>query len=109
MAHANDYDFEWVQGDTLPLITGTLYNGDGIPLDLRNGTVLFVLYDMYGNSLGTYPVTVVDAENGVISFSWSDGDTDALDGRYLARISVDWTNNDSVHVPSNDYYEVYIY
>ena len=102
------YDLIWAATDTLPIFTATLYNGDGNPLDLQNSAVKFVLAKTNGTSVGEYDVTIVDDVNGQISFDWDDTETDNLKGEYVARIRVDWTNNESIHVPNDDWLSVLI-
>ena len=78
-------DFNIKRNDTLPSVSGTLLDPDGNAVNLTGATVKFIY------RLSTEPrsaavsgsVVLVDENNGVVRFDWTDGDTD-VPGIYFA-------------------------
>jgi len=74
-------------GDLLPLIQDTLRNADGDAEPLTDATVTFVMRPRAGGtSIGGSATIVGDPVNGVVRYTWVDGDTDTP-GTYDA----EWT------------------
>lgn len=82
-----------VQGDSLPIITLTLRQSDGSPLDVSDpATLVRVYFRAAGTTevLSELPCTKVNGAQGVVSFGFFDGELDVDPGAYEGEVEVDF-------------------
>ena len=87
-------DVTLVQGDTGPSINGTLkVTRTQVPLDLTNATA--VRFQMRQDNDRRYtvdePATVVDAEDGTVTYEWGEGDLNVA-GDYICQWEITWND-----------------
>lgn len=76
-------------GDTFPPITGTLRTNAG-PVDLTAAVAVRMwMKSASGTPIDTEPCEIVDAENGVVSYTPSPAET-SIAGVYRLEWEVDW-------------------
>lgn len=95
------------QGDTAPALKATLKRGDGNPADLTAATnVSFVLEDglrgVLINDDLSGNVSLVNAPNGVVQYSWKESDTE-ITGQKQAEFVVDFESGKTETFPNNGY------
>jgi len=103
--------FEITQNDTSPELTATLYSDAALttPVDLTGASVVFWMRSMDNETLvDDQSVTVVDAENGQVKYSWQSGDTDTV-GKHYAKFKVTFSNGKVGHFPNFENINVTIY
>ena len=84
-------DFTIKQGNTSPAIDAQLRD-DGGEIDLEDGTVAFRMKHRSTDQVVSGLCAIRNAENGRVSYIWSDGDTDKP-GKYDAEFIVDYSAN----------------
>jgi hypothetical protein len=100
-------------GDTEPNLVATLYKDNGNPYDLSAGTptVEFALAEANESTLvvdsdTNASVSITDAANGEVSYSWQAGDTDTK-GTYEGEFRVD-DSNGATSFPNRGTFTVHI-
>ena len=82
------YDFVIKQGDTLPLLTQTLTDSSGNPINLTGATVNLVVRSLVSATpLINAPATVISPTAGTVSFAFSAAET-ATTGTFMATFVV---------------------
>lgn len=107
-----NYDFVIKTTATQPNIVAVLKEDDGTAVDLTGATVNFKMKRPGADSTTIDDgVIVTDAENGVVTYQWKDGDTDTAD-TYNAEFAVDYSGGSPVEpdefFPSDEYLHVNI-
>lgn len=98
------------QNDTRPVYVATLKEDFGLqteaPVDLTNAESIRFLAKIADNPSGDLLVDGVadidDAANGVVSYTWVEGDT-ATVGEYNIEIEVTWNDGGVETFPNNGY------
>ena len=98
-------------GDTEPDLVVTLYKDNGNPIDLSTAEVEFALAEANESTLvvdddTTGNVNIDDDVNGVVSYSWQAGDTDAK-GTYEGEFRV-VDGSDQTSFPNRGTFNVHI-
>jgi len=99
------------QGDTAPAIKAQLLDSDEQPVDLT--AVQDVRYFMRDrdqvivNETMSGGVSVIDAQNGRVQYSWSDGDTDSP-GQKISEFTVTYQSGKEETLPNQGYIYVVI-
>lgn len=95
-------------GDTAPVLEATLEDGSGNPIDLTGASVQFNLRQARaGDLLIDNGMTIADASNGLVRYSWADGETD-VNGRYRAEFIVTYGDGSIETFPNSGYHDVVI-
>lgn len=100
---ASDHLFTIGQGDTLPVIRETLYNGDGTLLDLTNAAAVVLALKPLDTTVAvsSYTGSVYGAgTNGVAQYIWAAGNT-ATAGEYRRKWKITFASGDIVHIPND--------
>lgn len=96
-------DFELTVGDRLPALQVQALDKNGMPVNLTGCTVKFSMTEVGADvpTVDAAAVTVDDAVNGLMSYNWAIGDTDAA-GVYKARFAVNDGTGKVQSVPQGD-------
>lgn len=104
-------DFSIKQNDTRPSIKAQLLGEYNEKRDLTTVTVESVTFHMKRVKTGEVVVdaaaTVVNEENGIVAYEWSDGDTADV-GRYKAEFQLEYENSGTETFPNNDDIDIVI-
>jgi hypothetical protein len=94
----------WIKAhDRMPIIQATLAT-NGVPVNITGATIKFLM------AKGSYPgdtlqvnaaATIVDAVNGIVSYSWTSADT-SIPGDYLAEWEVTYASGVQQTFPTAD-------
>lgn len=95
------------QGDTTPPLQSTLTE-NGQPKDLTSAeSVVFEMIQYVGDVTVSGEASIVNANDGVVAYHWTDGDTDAP-GLYICEWTVTYTDGSQQSFPSNGVDHLYI-
>jgi hypothetical protein len=96
------HDFYIKRGDTRPAIKAQLREDFGDPRDLSDATeVRFHMESVdTGDVIVDEPASIINADDGRVTYAWQDGDTDAV-GRYSAEFEVEYTDGNVETFPNN--------
>lgn len=104
-------DFILKDGDRLPVLSTQLLYSNGLPISLVGASeIRFRMrrVDALTNQIDTIlNITVDDATNGKVTYSWQAGDTDTA-GDYLCEFQVKDSTGRPVTVPNETYIHVAI-
>lgn len=95
------------QNDTFPPLTAVLKDEDNIPIDLTSAVSVRVWLRSSDLAIETDPCTIADAVNGLITYTFNQGDT-AVAGEYRVEYQIDWgpdNGKDRVQTVPNDSYD----
>lgn len=95
------------QGDTYPPLRAYLQMGDGSAINLDGATVKLVLVDTNNNPKLSESMSVLNAAEGLVSYSWQATDTEDA-GSFKAEIEVTLQSGDIVTVPNDGHFTVNI-
>jgi hypothetical protein len=106
--------FTLKKNDTRPMFVAALRDKAGTgaeePLDLTGATeVLFLmrLESATGPLVVTGTAEVTDAEEGVVQYEWSVGDTE-ISGTFVAEFQITWADGGIETVPNDGYVSIVI-
>lgn len=104
-----DIDYFLKQGNTDPSIQSTLTDASGDPIDLRNasGVEFQMRHATHGFVAVDASADILDAVNGVVGYSWSDGDTDTT-GLYYGEWVVTYSDGSVGSIPNDGFIQLYI-
>jgi hypothetical protein len=94
------------RNDLEPALRATLKDADG-PVNLTGLTVRFLMRDSSGILKASGLCTLVDAPNGVVTYSWQSGDTDTA-GDYTAEFEVTVSVGRTRTFPNGGYIQITI-
>lgn len=102
---ANDEPFYIKLGDTLPIFTEQLFNGDGTVIDLTTAVdIQLQIHWISGvdfiKDLSNGVEIVGDPSDGRIRCLWNAGDI-SVPGRHLQEVRAEFGSGDVVHVPND--------
>lgn len=81
------------QNDTSPAWQVTLKDAAGNAVDVTGATVVFSMEDAFGTAkINEAAATIVTAASGVVSYSWSAGDTDTA-GDFFGEFEVTYADS----------------
>jgi hypothetical protein len=96
------------QNDTSPSLQATLKDGAGSAVDLTGASLRFHMREVGNNTAKVDDAaTISDAENGVVYYNWSAGDTDTI-GSFEAEFEVTYSGGEIESFPNNRFIEVEI-
>jgi hypothetical protein len=100
-------DFYIKKNDTLPLLTATLKDADGVAVNLTGSAVKFHM--RLGNAVAKVnaTATIVSAAAGTVKYIWVTGDTDTK-GVYSGEWQVTFGDGTILTFPNKDYFSVEI-
>lgn len=89
--------------DLEPKFIATLRNADGTPVDLTNATSVSLIVKQQGGAKYFKSTgTILDAINGVVSYTWASGDTDTV-GTFQMEFEVIWPTGRPETFPNSGY------
>ena len=96
------------QGDTRPLLYGTLTAG-GVPIDLTTAsTVKFTMTNAAGSVvISLAACVIVSAAAGIVSYAWQSADT-ATAGEFQGEFKITWADSSIQRVPNRTNFQVII-
>lgn len=95
------------QNDTAPSLQAVLKDPSGTPIFLAGAFVRFHMKSVSGTLKISSPVTIVDANNGLIRYDWEIGDTDTA-GSFYAEFQVTYADGNIETFPNNGYESITI-
>lgn len=99
-------DFSIKRNDTDPPIRGTVADGNGNPIDLSDVVsirfLMRILSDTPVNDKVAAAAEIEDISSGLISYSWTVGDTDTS-GTYVGEMEMTKTDGRIETVPNDGY------
>lgn len=99
-------DFSLKAHDLLPIIQATLTQG-GVAVNLTTATgVKFIMATAVGGTVKVNAAAaIVDAVNGVVSYTWVTGDTNTPNS-YVAEWQVTWSGGKQETFPTLTYHSI---
>lgn len=97
-------DFVIKRKDRLPVLTAAFTDAVGMPIDLTNATVNFIMANTQGKALVNAPCVITDAVNGKVEYRWQDGDT-AEAGEHYAEFEIDFSGM-KLTIPYDGYLKI---
>lgn len=94
------------QNDTAPSITATLYDADGVVVDLTGASVTFHMRHKDG-TVKVDAAAVVANNSGIVRYDWIAADTDTV-GRYNAEFEVTYGDASIETFPNGRYLRINI-
>lgn len=94
-------------GDRLPVITATLQDAAGIPVNLTTATAVKFQMKQPGTPKIDAAATITSASAGTVSYAWVLADTDTP-GRYRAVFEVTWSDGKKQTFPNGEPIDVAI-
>lgn len=102
------YDFVIKQGDTLPVLTWTLTDSSGNPINLTGSTVNLVVRSLVSaEPIVNQAATITNAANGQVSFAFTSAQT-AITGTYMATWVITTSTGGQQTVPTDGYLSIAI-
>ena len=92
-------------GDLRPVFYATVKRAGAV--DLTGATAVLRMGLAGSAETVDYSLTVVSAEDGIVQYEWSTGDTDVA-GTYQASIIVTWPDSDPETFPTKGFLEIVI-
>lgn len=104
-----EYDFAIKEKDTHSTWEFTLEDRDGNPIDVSgaNGVALTVVGPDGSTAVDAATATIVDGPNGIVSYTFADGDL-TTEGGHDAEWEITHATSDVEYVPYDDYLTVYV-
>lgn len=101
-------DFTIKQNDTLPDLVVTLTDAVGSTVNITGYQgVRFIMAPKGGDSVVDAAAIVVDAENGIVKYTWEDEDTETA-GKYLGEFEVQFADGRLETFPNWTYINILI-
>lgn len=89
------------QGDTAPVVEGTVYQRDGVTVqDLTGATVTFSMSKNGAVKINNVTASVANPPAGLVQYSWGANDTDTP-GDYDGEFKVTFASGSIERVPNN--------
>jgi hypothetical protein len=89
------------QNEAKVIMRANLLNEDGTPIDLTDATVHFQMgYEGDTEMLVDGLCSIVDAEGGRVSYTWTAENTDLEPGEFDGEFEIDWPDGTHRKVPS---------
>lgn len=104
-------DFVLKQNDTRPKLIATLAQsvlGSVQPIILTGSTVKFLMRVGTGAPKVNRAATITDAPNGIVTFTWQTGDTDAV-GTFQGEFQITYSDGGIETVPNNGYLSIEVF
>lgn len=92
--------FSIKQNDTSPSLQATLKDASQTPINLTSATVMFHMKSIDGTIKLDKPMSITDAEGGVVQYDWQSGDTDTV-GTYYVEFEVTYSDASVETFPNN--------
>lgn len=92
--------FSIKQNDTSPSLQATLKDAAQSPVVLSGATVMFHMKSVDGTVKVDQPMTITDADGGVVRYDWQAVDTDTV-GTYYVEFEVTYADASIETFPNN--------
>tara|TARA_R110000803_G_scaffold61711_1_gene121704 strand:- start:212 stop:532 length:321 start_codon:yes stop_codon:yes gene_type:complete len=92
--------FSIKQNDTSPSLQATLKDASQSPVLLSGATVMFHMKSVDGTVKVNQPMTITNADGGVVQYSWQAVDTDTV-GTYYVEFEVTYADASIETFPNN--------
>ena len=92
--------FSIKQNDTSPSLQATLKDAAQSPVNLSGSTVMFHMKSVDGTVKVNQPMTITDANGGVVQYDWQAVDTDTV-GTYYVEFEVTYADTSIETFPNN--------
>lgn len=92
--------FSIKQNDTSPSLQATLKDAAQSPVVLSGATVMFHMKSIDGTVKVDQPMTITDADGGVVRYDWQAVDTDTV-GTYYVEFEVTYADASIETFPNN--------
>lgn len=97
------------QGDTSPVITAQLTDDDDVPVAIDGASVTFVVSEPRGGDTILHEdANIVDAEEGFVRYTWSEGDVSDF-GRFRLEFIVTYKDGARETFPNVGYHNLYVH
>lgn len=96
------------KGSTRPIVQGNLEDSSGTVIDLADVTaVTFTMYNDTETIVDASSGSVLDSDNGYVSYTWSTGDTDTA-GTYYGYFTLTFSDSTVMRAPSKNLFIIEI-